>query len=128
MIKWLQERGELEKGGKKAKQEEEAKHREMLRVQHEEIIRTTHQTQQQVGMQMRLSKQCIPQQLQQQQQQRQHRHEINLMQQQQQQTEVLVQVLEKVLTVIKHYNNHDIFNNIHQFFQCFSRNCSFYNS
>ena len=30
MIKWLQEKVELEEEGKKAKQEEEAKHREML--------------------------------------------------------------------------------------------------
>ena len=37
MIKWLQQKVELEKEGKKAKQEEEAKHREMLIVQHDEM-------------------------------------------------------------------------------------------
>ena len=65
MMKWLQERIELEKEERKAKRQEEAQHQEMQRMQHEEIIQALHQTQQQIGMQMKLSEQYIQQQLQQ---------------------------------------------------------------
>ena len=95
----------VREGERRAKQHEEAQHQEMQRTQHEDIIQAMHHTQQQIGMQMKLSEQFIQQQLQHQQQQQQHQQElsflqqqmISLMQQQQQQTKVLVNLLDKSL-------------------------------
>ncbi|CAB3978909.1 Hypothetical predicted protein [Paramuricea clavata] len=83
MMKWLQERVELEKEEKKAKREEEREYHEVQRVQQEEMTQAMHQTQQQFAMQMKLSDQFVQQQLQQQQQQhQQHQQEFNFLQQQ----------------------------------------------
>ncbi|CAB3983614.1 Hypothetical predicted protein [Paramuricea clavata] len=46
MMKWLQERVELEKEEKKAKREEEREYHEVQRVQQEEMTQAMHQTQQ----------------------------------------------------------------------------------
>jgi hypothetical protein len=104
MMEWLKQRVELEKEEKELKQAVKREHMEAQNNQHMELLQVMQQSQQQFGMQMKLSEERLQQQMQiQQQQQQQHQQEfaflqqqmMALMHQQQQQTQMLANIFKK---------------------------------